>query len=94
MRRNYEEGPPADWPARFVSSYASTHPWEDWAETWAHILHMSDTLGTAMSFGLDPRELDLEIDPFPPELLYQPKEPGAARFLTFLNAWIGLAAVM
>ena len=38
--------------ARFVSSYASMHPWEDWAESWAHYLHMVDTLDTARSFGL------------------------------------------
>ncbi|HXD05595.1 MAG TPA: putative zinc-binding metallopeptidase, partial [Burkholderiaceae bacterium] len=36
LRSNYERAPPADWPARFVSRYASVHPWEDWAETWAH----------------------------------------------------------
>ena len=94
LKRHYAEGPPADWHLRFVSSYASSHPWEDWAETWAHILHMADTLATAMSFGLDPRKLDLEIEPFPADALYQPEEPTAARFLTFLNSWIALSAVM
>jgi hypothetical protein len=52
LKRHYEEGPPADWQQRFVSTYASTHPWEDWAESWAHYLHMVDTLGTARSYGL------------------------------------------
>jgi hypothetical protein len=60
MNRHYAEGSPADRPARFISAYASTHPWEDGAETWAHILHMADTLATAMSFLLDPRRLALE----------------------------------
>jgi hypothetical protein len=32
------------------------HPWEDWAETWAHYLHMVDTLQTAKSHGLTVRE--------------------------------------
>ena len=42
----------ADWQTRTVSAYASSHPWEDWAETWAqHYLHMVDTLETAASFG-------------------------------------------
>ncbi|HKZ36082.1 MAG TPA: putative zinc-binding metallopeptidase, partial [Chryseolinea sp.] len=36
----------------FVSNYASVHPWEDWAETWAHYLHVMDTLETAHSFGM------------------------------------------
>jgi len=52
VKHHYENGPHADWPKRFVSAYASTHPWEDWAETWAHYLHMVDTLETARSFGL------------------------------------------
>jgi hypothetical protein len=94
LTKNYNEGPPADWQSRFVSSYASCHPWEDWAETWAHLLHMSDTLATAMSFGLDPRQLDLEIEPFTTESLYQPDDPNAKRFLGFLNSWIALSAVM
>jgi hypothetical protein len=49
---HYRDGAPKDWQTRFVSSYASMHPWEDWAESWAHYLHMVDTLDTARSFGL------------------------------------------
>jgi len=52
LKRHYANGPVADWEDRFVSSYASSHPWEDWAETWAHYLHMLDTLETANSCGL------------------------------------------
>lgn len=52
LRRHYEQGPPADWQGRFVSAYATTHAWEDWAETWAHYLHIVDTLETAQSFGV------------------------------------------
>jgi hypothetical protein len=51
-QRHYDQGPPPDWGARFVSAYASMHPWEDWAETWAHYLHMTDTLETACAYGL------------------------------------------
>ena len=51
-RRHYEQGAPADWALHFVSPYASMHPSEDWAETWAHYLHMVDTLETARSFGM------------------------------------------
>ena len=49
---HYRQGAPQDWPTRFVSSYASMHPWEDWAESWAHYLHMVDTLDTARSYDL------------------------------------------
>ena len=46
LKANYENGPPADWATRYISSYASTHPWEDWAETWAHYMHARATLET------------------------------------------------
>ncbi len=52
LSRHYAEGPPSDWPERFVTAYASAHPWEDFAETWAHYLHMVDTLEAAGAFGL------------------------------------------
>jgi hypothetical protein len=48
----YEQGSAKDWHDRMVSAYASSHPWEDWAETWAHHLHIMDTLETAASFGM------------------------------------------
>jgi hypothetical protein len=52
LDRHYREGPAAQWSERFVSAYASAHPWEDWAETWAHYLHIVDTMETAAAFGL------------------------------------------
>ncbi|WP_206360767.1 putative zinc-binding metallopeptidase, partial [Pseudomonas viridiflava] len=52
LKKHYENGAPADWEQHFISTYASSHPWEDWAETWAHYLHMIDTLGTAHACGL------------------------------------------
>jgi hypothetical protein len=55
IQRHYGEGPPGDWADTFISAYATMHPWEDWAETWAHYLHMLDTLETAKSHGLTVR---------------------------------------
>jgi hypothetical protein len=52
IARHYDQGPPAAWGESFISAYATMHPWEDWAETWAHYLHMVDTLETAKSHGL------------------------------------------
>jgi hypothetical protein len=52
LQKHYKEGAPIDWNKHFISSYASTHAWEDWAETWAHYLHIMDTLQTGYSFGL------------------------------------------
>jgi hypothetical protein len=51
----YRAGPPGEWPLRHISAYAAAHPWEDWAETWAHYLHMADTLETAADMGLSVR---------------------------------------
>jgi hypothetical protein len=55
LKRHYDQGPRADWQQWHVTSYASTHPWEDWAETWAHFLHMNDSLGTAAACGFSLR---------------------------------------
>jgi hypothetical protein len=52
LERHYREGPAAGWQGAFVSGYATMHPWEDWAETWAHYLHMVDLLNTAKSWQL------------------------------------------
>jgi hypothetical protein len=56
MQTFYRSGPPADWREAYISAYACAHPWEDWAETWAHYLHMTDTLETALFFGVVARE--------------------------------------
>ena len=47
LQRHHQQGVQVDWAMSFVSAYASAHPWEDWAETWAHYLHVTDTLETA-----------------------------------------------
>ena len=52
LRRHYAEGAPAGWQDGYITAYATTHPWEDFAETWAHYLHIVDTLDTACAFGL------------------------------------------
>jgi len=52
LARYYATGPAPDWSERFVTAYASAHPWEDFAETWAHYFHMVDTLETAAAFGI------------------------------------------
>lgn len=52
LTRHYEKGPPPNWTDQYISAYATMHPWEDWAETWAHYFHMVDTLETAASYGI------------------------------------------
>jgi hypothetical protein len=86
LDRHYAEGAPGDWPERFVTAYASAHPWEDFAETWAHYFHMVDTLETAAAFGLalaphTTARLDARID-------FDPHQADMARLI---DAWLPLS---
>lgn len=64
MDAYYQNGPPADWPGRFISAYASMHPWEDFAETFSAWLGMASVLDTASSLGIahdaDPRNASFD----------------------------------
>ncbi|MES2949009.1 MAG: putative zinc-binding metallopeptidase [Pseudomonadota bacterium] len=97
LQKHYSEGPAPTWATTCVSAYASAHPWEDWAETWAHYLHMVDTLDTAMGFGMGNSHLRLLKDPFDKDVLYcREGEHGRAdeEFLAFVNTWTGLTSVL
>ena len=52
IQRHYVFGAPEDWADSFISEYATMHPWEDFAETFAHYLHITGTLATAASAGV------------------------------------------
>ena len=63
LAQYYEFGPPSNWQHMYVSAYASAHPWEDWAECWAHWLQITDSLETAVTIGLAPPDaLDGDLD--------------------------------
>ena len=94
LRANYENGPPPDWASRYISAYASCHPWEDWAETWAHYLHLADSLDTAIGFGFTGHRIKIEVELFTRADLYAPHHPNAKRFLSFVNAWVLLTTAM
>lgn len=65
LDQHYANGAPHDWQAHYISAYASAHPWEDFAESWAHYLHIIDTLETAGSYGLAVRPPGPASDPMP-----------------------------
>lgn len=92
LQRHYNEGAPANWQENFVSTYATAHPWEDFAETWAHYLHIVDTLEMARAFGIgiDPTvdrkgELTAEVD-------FDPYR--ATRIEPVMEAWVPLTAAV
>jgi hypothetical protein len=92
LKANYEQGPAADWPTRFVSSYASVHPWEDWAETWAHYLHMTDTLESAAACGLSLRPRRRELPSL--KAVPDPVDGRPETFETLLDSWYSVTYVM
>ena len=63
LERHYREGPADNWQSSYVSAYASAHPWEDWAETWAQYLHIVDTVDTAAAVGMEPRVTGMTFGP-------------------------------
>jgi hypothetical protein len=91
LTRHYQNGPVANWQLNFVSAYASAHPWEDWAETWAHYLHMVDALETAMITGLSlrPRE---NGEPSVSRAKLKAGETGA--FDQMIDAWFPLTYII
>jgi hypothetical protein len=95
LQRNYGQGPPPDWRDRFISSYAAVHPWEDWAESWAHYMHLRATLQTVASYDIDTTRVKLQITPFTTDVLYRREPAARARdFLDWINAWVILTAVL
>ena len=92
LKTYYAEGPPADWRGRFVSAYASAHPWEDFAETWAHFLHIVDTLEMAGSFGLQVNPLVTEDAAYSAEVDFDPYATGSINQL--VRHWLPIAGAV
>lgn len=82
LDQHYASDPDPGWNDRHVSEYASAHPWEDFAETVAHYLHVTDTLETASAFGL-------EVDGDAP-----PVTPARRSMSELIDAWLPLAQTL
>jgi hypothetical protein len=80
LQRHYGQGAPPGWEQGFVSSYATMHPSEDWAETFAHYLHIRDTLDTAAAFGFAPAGAT-----------FARRVLGPSGFDTIIDQWLPLA---
>lgn len=95
LQRHHADGAPADWGEHHVSAYASSHPWEDWAETWAHYLHLVDTLDTARGFGLNGDQVELHYERWTAADLDVAADDAAAQhFLDLVNGWMELTGVL
>ena len=87
LQNHYANGPRPDWPDHFVTAYASAHPWEDFAETWAHYFHMVDTLETARAFGLSVRPKVSKGEDLATPLDFNPHRAPIDRII---EAWLPL----
>ncbi|GJE16631.1 zinc-binding metallopeptidase family protein [Methylobacterium marchantiae] len=88
LQRYYARGAPPDWQESYVSAYATSHPWEDFAETWAHYLHIVDTVETASTFELHVRPLLRNRAPEPVVIDFDPYQtPDLDRLV---SAWLPL----
>jgi hypothetical protein len=90
LQRHHNQGPPANWQETFISAYASSHPWEDWAETWAHYLHMTDALETAAATGLALRPSRPQDPSFKPD----PQGAPPTSFERMIKSWFPLTYVL
>jgi hypothetical protein len=82
LKRHYATKADAGWQDDFISEYARAHPWEDWAESWAHYMHMVDTFETAQHFGLTHAEERVSLT------------GGEAPFEIVLRNWMELTVAL
>ncbi|MCC9609040.1 putative zinc-binding peptidase [Blastopirellula sp. JC732] len=92
LQNHYSSGPPADWQQYYVSAYASSHPWEDWAETWAHYLHMVDALEMASSSQITVPRLENRAERT--RIVFSPGSAGEISMDEMINDWLSLAHML
>ena len=88
LQRHYGQSqagalPPPD----FISNYASAHPWEDWAETFAHYLHIVDGVETAADYRISVEQRVMGAAGLP-------TQGGAGDFEALLADWHDLALAL
>lgn len=99
LSKYYETGAPVGWEQDYITAYAASHPWEDWAETWAHYLQILDGLETCEGMGIQVKHLALPLVILPvesgqlPDML--PSDATAdGEFLAWLQRWMCLSSVL
>ena len=96
---HYLRGAPAGWEQNFITAYASSHPWEDWAETWAHYLQIMDGLETCESLGIRVQSIALPLVTLPVEAGFLPtvlSSTAAADgdFRAWLQRWMCVSTML
>ncbi len=83
LKQHYDNAE-TDWSITHVSQYATMHPWEDWAETFAHYLHIDAGLETAEAIGLSVGEPARSVG----RSAWSSTEPVA--ITEMMRSWLGL----
>ena len=89
LQNYYALGAQADWQIEHVSAYSTAHPWEDWAETWAHFMHIQDTLEVAEDFGIKGKRLQTISDQAAPS-----QDAPRSKFDRMMTAWLDLTVAL
>lgn len=99
LEAHYRDGAPAGWELQYITPYASSHPWEDWAETWQHYLEILDGLETCESLGITVANITVPLTAMSadagslPPMLVAPAEADAW-FLAWLQRWMCLSTTL
>ncbi len=94
LRAYHSLGPPASWQDTHITAYAACHPWEDWAETWAHYLHIVEGTETARHFGWSSEQVPIPFTPFAEEPLAEATQTDDSDFVATINGWAKLAPAL
>lgn len=90
LKTHYANGPVKDWQKSYVSTYSAAHPWEDFAETWAHYFHMVGGLETAYAYGLNPQPLQADA----PQLVQLEDPYHVSDYDQLMAHWIPITVAM
>jgi hypothetical protein len=90
LKAHYAHGPMPGWQISYVSAYAAAHPWEDFAETWAHYFHMVDGLETAYAYGINPQPLRADE----PRLIQLENPFHVENVQELIDHWVPLTVAM
>jgi hypothetical protein len=96
LQQHYQQGAPPDWEQRHISAYAASHPWEDWAETFAHYMHITDTLEMVGALNIPLVRLETEAgEDLPPDAGEPPtdeaRQQSGESFDQMLQRWLVLS---
>jgi hypothetical protein len=98
LDKHYKNGAPKNWRDAYISEYATMHPYEDWAETWAHYMHIMDTLETAKNFSITGSTTGISSEAQDVDDLTLPQDAyffsGQTSITTILDTWIDFSVIL